>query len=165
MIFLLGAISFGNVVAIVPDAADHTTSITKRSAQIPNANLKDPDSTLYSTLEQSFRESLETTIDKRQGVSVRDDLIRGECNDIIVIFARGTGGAGNIGYGFGPSFISAMEAAFPGKVIAQGVLPYAADLLGYLHGGSAEGGESMRLLTERAARQCEGAQIVLGGYR
>jgi len=120
------------------------------------------DPSFLSNLEASF---LGKSLDKRQGNPTRDDLINGKCNDVIIIFARGTGAEGNIGFGLGPSFIAKVEAALPGRVIAQGVLPYAADLIGYLQGGSAEGGRSMKALTERAAKQCPDAQIVLSGYR
>lgn len=123
-----------------------------------------PDAAFLSNLEASFREkSLPLT--KRQGNPTRDDLVNGECNDVIIIFARGTGAAGNIGLGLGPSFVAKVEAALPERTIVQGVLPYAADILGYVQGGSAEGGRSMKALTERAARQCPNAQIVLSGYR
>ncbi|KAF8457000.1 cutinase-domain-containing protein [Terfezia claveryi] len=121
------------------------------------------DAAFFSNLETSFREK-PLSLTKRQSNPTRDDLINGACNGIIIIFARGTGGAGNIGLGLGPSFVAKVEAALPGRVIVQGVLPYTADILGYLQGGSAEGGRSMKALTERAAMQCPNAQIVLSGY-
>ncbi|KAF8421697.1 cutinase-domain-containing protein [Tirmania nivea] len=121
------------------------------------------DLVFLSHLETSFGENF-PSLTKRQDNPIRDDLINGECNDVIIIFARGTGGAGNIGFGLGPSFVAKVEAALARRVIVQGVLPYAADILGYLQGGSAEGGRSMKALTERAARQCPDAQIVLSGY-
>ncbi|RPB27264.1 cutinase-domain-containing protein [Terfezia boudieri ATCC MYA-4762] len=121
------------------------------------------DAAFFSKLEISFREK-SLSLTKRQGNPTRDDLINGACNGIIIIFARGTGGAGNIGLGLGPSFVAKVEAALPGRVIVQGVLPYTADILGYLQGGSVEGGRSMKALTERAATQCPDAEIVLSGY-
>jgi hypothetical protein len=85
----------------------------------------------------------------RTSSDTRNDLNDGECDDIILIFARGTGskspilpdcrdlrgsgfgcwhirkpGSGNIGSGVGVAFADALAAAEPDKVIVQGVEPY-----------------------------------------
>lgn len=140
------------------------------SARTPTDHLhyyQEPNNSVLINLEVSFRELSIRGVDKRQQLSnaTRDDLINGKCNDIVVIYARGTLEVGNIGDILGPAVITALEGAEPGRVIAQGVWPYNADLIGYLAGGSDQGAESMRNLTERAASQCPKAQMVWAGYR
>jgi len=168
LIVLIGFVS-ATAVATSPSSAHifHQSPPRSPAPAIPAYHLTSSslaDSTLLSDLETSFL-GKSLSLSKRQGNPTREDLINGKCNDVIIIFARGTGGAGNIGLGLGPSFVAKVEAALPGRVIVQGVLPYAADILGYLQGGSAEGGRSMKAFTERAATQCPDAQIVLSGYR
>ncbi|KAF8247822.1 cutinase, partial [Wilcoxina mikolae CBS 423.85] len=85
------------------------------------------------------------------------------CNDVVIIYARGTFGSGNIGCDVGAAFVDAVSAAEPGRVIVQGV-PYNADILGYLNGGSEDGAKNMAALIEKAASQCPSAKIVLGGF-
>ncbi|KAI5806826.1 triacylglycerol lipase [Peziza echinospora] len=101
---------------------------------------------------------------KRQAIATRNDLINGLCAEIVIIYARGTSGEGNLGAALGPTFINQVAAAKPGKVIGQGVLPYAATVLGYLAGGDPTGANSMVTLIQRANTQCPGSKIVLGGY-
>ncbi|KAI5796170.1 cutinase-domain-containing protein [Pyronema domesticum] len=100
----------------------------------------------------------------RQSSDTRNDLINGMCNDIILIYARGTNGSGNIGTGIGTAFADELAKAEPGRVIVQGVQPYAATVDGYFAGGDEQGADSMASLTQRAATQCPNAKIVWGGY-
>lgn len=65
----------------------------------------------------------------RQSSDTRNDLINGMCNDIILIYARGTNGSGNIGTGIGTAFADELAKAEPGRVIVQGVQPYAATVV------------------------------------
>ncbi|CUS14256.1 unnamed protein product [Tuber aestivum] len=93
----------------------------------------------------------------------RNELIDGHCNDIIVIFARGTTEPGNVGGSVGPSFFDALATLEPERVVVQGV-DYPADILGYLQGGSDSGASNMAYLVGLAASQCPDSKIVLSGY-
>lgn len=107
--------------------------------------------------------SEEASLQKRAGVT-QTDLIDGKCGNVIFIYARGTTQGGNIGENPGVKLTAALQSAISGTIV-QGVLPYSADVFGYLAGGSAEGAQSMASLTARAASQCPSAKIVLSGYR
>ncbi|KAI5851614.1 cutinase-domain-containing protein [Morchella snyderi] len=96
-------------------------------------------------------------------VSTRNDLIDGECNDIIVIWARGSSEPGNVGITLGPPFFDAIEEAEPGRTIVQGV-NYPAEDSGYFMGGSRTGAEYMASMVSLAASQCPDSLVVLGGY-
>ena len=61
------------------------------------------------------------------------------CNDITVLFARGTTEAGNVGSLTGPPFFQALSTAVgANKLTVQGV-DYAADVPGFLEGGDPAG--------------------------
>ncbi|KAF8243167.1 cutinase [Wilcoxina mikolae CBS 423.85] len=121
-------------------------------------------------LEKLFTEAARdvSTLNARASSDIRNDLNNGMCDDVILIFARGTYASGNIGGGFGNgigiAFADALAAAEPGRVIVQGVEPYPALVSGYLAGGSELGAKSMAALTVKAASQCPQAKIVWGGY-
>jgi hypothetical protein len=105
----------------------------------------------------------EDSLVKRAGTT-QTDLIDGKCGSVIFIYARGTTQEGNIGQNPGVALTAALQSAIPSTII-QGVLPYPADVAGYLAGGSSEGAQAMASLTARAASQCPTAKIVLSGYR
>lgn len=84
---------------------------------------------------------------------------------MVFIFARGTSNAGNIGSTLGRLLLETMKDKFDESIIAQGVLPYSANPLGFLIGGSRTGVKSMVRLTMRAVEQCPQAKIILGGFR
>ncbi|RPB01737.1 cutinase [Choiromyces venosus 120613-1] len=92
------------------------------------------------------------------------DLINGQCDDIIIIWARGATESGNTGTVLGPPFFSAVERDEPGRVIVQGVNNYPADTARYIAGGSRTGARYMADMVPRAATQCPNAKIVLSGY-
>jgi cutinase len=167
------------VAAIASPISQRETGHTVQSIDI--------DTAIYSKIDNLFSKAAASSspaIRVRQSSDTRNDLIDGMCDDVIIIFARGTYGApnyapdplvrcdvdlvvigsGNIGTGIGPAFVDAVSAAEPGRVIVQGVLPYPALVSGYLAGGSEIGADSMAALTSRAASQCPSARIVLGGY-
>lgn len=65
------------------------------------------------------------------------------CADTMVIFARGTTEAGNVGALTGPPFFEALsEQVGAGNLAVQGV-EYPADIAGFLAGGDAEGSALM----------------------
>lgn len=81
-----------------------------------------------------------------------DDLEKGRCGDLVVLFARGTDEPGNVGALVGPAFIEALGSALllaagggdeSYTVTAQGVGDYDASVTSYLEGGSAAGSLEM----------------------
>ena len=95
--------------------------------------------------------------------STANDLVNGDCGDLIYIFARGTTEIGNLGTVIGPGFGRALGQEF-GSVAVQGV-DYPADVPGFLAGGSDAGAQTMAGLAQQAISQCPGAPIVMSGYR
>lgn len=89
----------------------------------------------------------ETAVGKLIGVQeTRNDLIDGNCGDVMVIFARGTGEPGNIGALVAPEFYDELVSAMDGKVVSmQGIdlSAYPAVVADYFTGGSDSGAEAM----------------------
>ncbi|CCX07914.1 cutinase-domain-containing protein [Pyronema domesticum] len=154
------ALSALAIAAPSPVPANAAVSSTTQSVEM--------DSAIYSRLEKAFQDAAvgkqTSTVSARAGSDVRNDVINGQCNDIILIFARGTYGSGNIGTGIGVAFADNLIAQRPGKVAVQGVQPYAALISGYLAGGDEEGANSMASLTAKAVSQCPNSKIIWGGY-
>ena len=73
------------------------------------------------------------------------DLTAGNaCDDVTIIFARGTTEAGNVGALVGPEFFDAVQAKLgrDASVAVQGV-DYPADIPGFLAGGDKAGSQTM----------------------
>lgn len=89
----------------------------------------------------------ETAVGKLIGVQeTRNDLVDGNCGDVMVIFARGTGEPGNIGALVAPEFYDELVSAFAGKIVSmQGIdsSAYPAVIADYFTGGSDTGAEAM----------------------
>jgi len=75
----------------------------------------------------------------------RNDILDGICKPFTLIFARGTHEDPNLGNIVGPSFVSALDAAFggAGNVGVQGVNDYPAVGTDYCLGGSLSGSENL----------------------
>lgn len=69
--------------------------------------------------------------------TTREYLNNGVCGDVLVIFARGTNEAGNVGGLVGPELFMALEDTLGSgyKLAVQGVDDYGATVTGYLQGG------------------------------
>ncbi|KAK0715136.1 family 5 carbohydrate esterase, partial [Lasiosphaeris hirsuta] len=83
------------------------------------------------------------------------------CNDVSIIFARGTGEVGNVGVLVGPELFDAVLARLNGTsttLAVQGV-NYAADVSGFLLGGDPAGSQQMQVLSF-----CPKTNIVMAGY-
>ncbi|KAJ3085553.1 hypothetical protein HK100_009011 [Physocladia obscura] len=96
-----------------------------------------------------------------------NDVLNGVCKALTIIFARGTTESGNVGESVGPFFISAIQNELgAANVAAQGVSApaYAADIPGFLQGGSPTGSVEMAQLVAQTVTQCPQTQIVLSGY-
>ncbi|RPB06008.1 cutinase-domain-containing protein [Choiromyces venosus 120613-1] len=113
---------------------------------------------------RNLRSSNSSEVSAAAVVATRNELIESRCDDVIVIFARGTTELGNVGDGVGPAFFDALVALEPGRVIIQGVNDYPADIWGYLGGGSDSGAKDMANSVQRAATQCPTSKIVLSGF-
>ena len=108
---------------------------------------------------------IRNTLNARQGGTVRNDLVDGECAAVTVVFARGTTEPGNVGTVVGPPLFSALDQTLgAGNVAAQGV-DYPADVAGFLAGGDDAGAATMADLVTQAATDCPDTQIVMSGYR
>lgn len=76
--------------------------------------------------------------------TIENDVEQGKCADIVIIFARGTTEAGNVGSLVGPPFFDAVKEQLGGKTLAmQGVNNYSATVTEYLQGGSPSGSANM----------------------
>lgn len=89
----------------------------------------------------------ETAVGKLIGVQeTSSDLADGNCGDVMVIFARGTGEPGNIGALVAPEFYDELVNALDGKTLSmQGIdsTAYPAVVADYFTGGSDTGAEAM----------------------
>lgn len=86
------------------------------------------------------------------------------CAQNIVIFARGTTEAGNVGSLTGPPFFQALaQQVGPENLAVQGV-EYPANVQGFLAGGDANGAQTMAQLTQQAVQQCPQSKVIISGY-
>lgn len=89
----------------------------------------------------------ESAIGKLIGAQeTRNDLVDGNCGDVVVIFARGTGEPGNIGALVAPEFYDELVSALDGKSVSMQGLDssaYPAVVADYFTGGSDTGAEAM----------------------
>lgn len=97
--------------------------------------------------------------------NTQNDLKQGNtCAPSIVIFARGTFEAGNVGTLTGPPFFQALvQQAGAGNLVIQGV-DYAASIAGFLAGGDAAGSQTMAQLTQQTVERCPQSKMVISGY-
>lgn len=94
----------------------------------------------------------------------QNGLQGGDCAENMIIFARGTTEAGNVGSVAGPPFFQAMAAQLgAGNLLVQGV-EYPADIPGFLAGGDADGSQLMADLTTQAVADCPGSKVIMSGY-
>lgn len=98
--------------------------------------------------------------------TIQDELVNGSpCNALTVIFARGTGQAGNMGEYPGPQFVHETVGLIgKDKLSVQG-LNYSAKVTGFLKGGDTDGASMLSNLTMQILTQCPNTNLVLGGYR
>ena len=73
--------------------------------------------------------------------TTRNDLVGGKCGHAVVVFARGTTEAGNVGQVAGPPFFDALAARVP-ELTVQGV-DYPAGVGGIVEGGDKAGTSKM----------------------
>ncbi|KAL9622368.1 MAG: hypothetical protein Q9160_003210 [Pyrenula sp. 1 TL-2023] len=87
----------------------------------------------------------------------------GACTPLTVIFARGTGEAGNVGSAAGPPMFAALRQALgQDKVTVQGV-DYPASAAGNAQLGSS-GGPTMSQVAQQALKACPSTKLALSGY-
>lgn len=77
------------------------------------------------------------------GITTTDDA-GATCADVTILFSRGTGEPGNVGVLTGPAFFDAVQGQLGSRTLAvQGTDNYAADVEGFLQGGSASGSQQL----------------------
>jgi hypothetical protein len=91
------------------------------------------------------------------------------CEDVWVVFARGTfepGSLQNLGMMVGIPFTSALKYALAPKGKSLGTIgvDYTNDVAGYLSGGNAQGGRTMAQMISQKVSQCPSTKIIAGGY-
>ncbi|RPA90671.1 cutinase [Choiromyces venosus 120613-1] len=118
--------------------------------------------TLLSLLFTTALASPVVDLEKRHLSSTRNDLNDGKCGSVLVIYARGTTEAGNVGLIAGPPFFRTLDDLVDDLAV-QGV-DYPADVAGYLAGGSTAGATTMANLVAKAVSSCPNTKIVLSGY-
>ncbi|KAF2704023.1 carbohydrate esterase family 5 protein, partial [Pleomassaria siparia CBS 279.74] len=85
------------------------------------------------------------------------------CTDLTVIYARGTGESGNVGFVAGPPMFKSLRTKLgANRVTVQGVA-YPADSAGNSNLG-ASGGPAMAASVKLALSQCPSSKIVVSGY-
>lgn len=93
---------------------------------------------------------------------------RATCADMTVVFARGTTETGALGTLVGPPFQSAIQSAIGSASLNMMGAPapaYAADIPGFLAGGSASGSAAMASMVQSAMAACPTTKMVISGYR
>lgn len=97
--------------------------------------------------------------------TTQNDLQQGgNCAQNIVIFARGTTEAGNVGSLTGPPFFQSLAQQVGAENLAVQGVDYAADIPGFLAGGDAAGSQTMAQLTQQAVQQCPQSKVLMSGY-
>ncbi|KAI9147366.1 Cutinase [Paramyrothecium foliicola] len=88
------------------------------------------------------------------------------CRKALVIYARGTSQAGNLGATntLGPVFLNRLASLVGANNLAVQGVDYAANAAGFLIGGDPAGSKTLAQLTERATTQCPNTKVVLSGY-
>lgn len=121
----------------------HALSLTKVLAEISTLF---PNNIAFKGADTVISD-LEATAGKLLGYTeTRNDLVNGDCGDVMVIFARGTGEPGNIGALVGPEFLDELVTALPGKNVSmQGIdaSAYPATVADYFTKGSTTGAAAM----------------------
>ncbi|TPX45822.1 hypothetical protein SeMB42_g03775 [Synchytrium endobioticum] len=135
-------------------------------ASLLAAALPVPPANNDTTVQPLPTNSTNTTIMAKNTSNIRNDFINdGECKAIMLVFAKGSTQAGNIGDTAGLSFVKALEATAPaGTVSVQGVNNYPATILEYMEGGSTSGGKDMANVTTKIVQTCPNSAVFMGGY-
>ncbi|CAN8105236.1 unnamed protein product [Discula destructiva] len=113
----------------------------------------------------SLPEAKGTRAVKPRASSTYNELSDGQCGDVTLIFARGTGESGNVGTYVGPQFYAALGSALgSASLVFQGVNDYDASIAGFLEGGSTSAATNMASFVTQAFSQCPDTQVVISGY-
>ncbi|TFK97296.1 cutinase-domain-containing protein [Pterulicium gracile] len=93
-----------------------------------------------------------------------ENELAGACRAVTLIYARGTGEAGNVGGQTGQALFTALRSRLGASAISIQGVNYSATVLGYLQGGDPAGSTTMTNLINQAASKCPSTKIVIGGY-
>ena len=158
--------SFPTFLTVV-DPLSHSQSIKMLYAQVTLSILAFLFSSFTLALPTALpSDSDEHSVDRRISLSAtRNDIVKGVCKAVTIIFARGTMELGNVGFFAGPPFFNALEILIGSNKLAIQGVDYPATIEGYLQGGDARGSAKLAQLVDLAATKCPDTQIVLSGYR
>lgn len=97
---------------------------------------------------------------------IANEFTQGGCRDIIMLFARGSTEAGNMGTICGPPTANGLRKSLGANAVAvEGVEYEALMSTNYLPGGADLNGISeMKRLIGQVASQCPKSKLVVGGY-
>lgn len=98
--------------------------------------------------------------------STSNEFTQGGCRDIIMLFARGSVEAGNMGTICGPQTGQGLKENFGADNVAVEGIEYGALLsTNFLPGGaSIKGIQEMKNLIAKATDECPDSKLVVGGY-
>jgi len=98
--------------------------------------------------------------------STAKEFTQGGCRDIIMLFARGSTEAGNMGTIAGPPTANGLKQNFGGSAVAVEGIDYGALLsTNFLPGGAdPDGIQEMKDLIAKATTECPDSKLVVGGY-
>ncbi|OAA82458.1 Cutinase [Akanthomyces lecanii RCEF 1005] len=85
------------------------------------------------------------------------------CDDVTIVYARGTCDPGNVGILVGPPFFAAVAAAIGGKSLNVQGVAYPASIDGYLSADKAAG-QTMAQIVRDTRAACPNTKIVISGY-
>jgi len=99
------------------------------------------------------------------GTSTTENGLAGPCEELTIIFARGTAEEGNVGSLAGPPFFEAVAELLgsDSDLEVQGV-DYPASIEGFLEGGDPTGSATMASDVTQALSQCPSTNVVMAGY-
>ncbi|KAI6783468.1 uncharacterized protein J7T54_005497 [Emericellopsis cladophorae] len=157
---ILALCAAGCAAAAPVEAELDIASLIEADADFPLAELE-------SYYEKKRNENVSGLQARQYTGSTSNELIDGTaCRAVTLIYARGTGQAGNIGdpAAVGPLFFNSLASRIGRTNLAVQGVTYPANVAGFLAGGDAAGSRTLASLAQRAATQCPRTQIVLSGY-
>jgi Cutinase len=152
------------VLSLVPEQTRSYTLSLLQACSLQLVSSHSWHSVLQPCQQHSSHSANNGLVERDNWSATRNDLVKGCCQPVMVIFSRCTIELGNVGSLAGPPFFNALTDMIGDDVAVQGV-DYAADILGYLERGDPTGASTIASLIDQTVSQCPTTQIVISGYR